>query len=528
MSARLLPACITLLLALSLLALSLPAAAATFRFANQGDALSMDPHMFNEGVQLNITGNIYESLVSVGRKLELLPGLATDWKQLAPTQWRFNLRRGVHFHDGTPFTADDVIFSWERARGEGSDVKIYVGPIREIRRVDDHTVDIVTQHPFPILPRSISLWYIMSRTWCEKNKALRPVDVRKGTENHASTHANGTGPFQLKSREPGVRTVFVPFAGWWGKPEHNLTEAVFTPIGNAATRMAALASGEVDMMEPVPLQDLPRVSASPELKLVQGMETRTIFLGMDQRRDELPGSDVKGRNPFKDRRVRQAVYQAIDMEAIRTRIMRGASTPTALMVAPAVNGFSADLNHRLAYDPAAARALLAQAGYPGGFSVRMNCPNDRYVNDAEICQAVAAMLARVGVRVNLSAETKAIFFPKALRRDVSFYMLGWSPGSMDSHNVLFAILSSPGEAGQGQFNLGAYSNPRVDELTRQVAVENDPARRQELISAAFRIHAEDVGHIPLHQQPLTWAMRRNIDLVQLPTNFNYLKWVTVH
>lgn len=506
---------------------ALPAHAKTFRFADQGDVLSMDPHMLNEAFQLSFTGNMYEGLVGRGEKLETVPQLATDWKQTSPTVWRFNLRRDVKFHDGTPFSADDVIFSLERARDEGSDVKMYVGAIQEIRKIDAHAVDIVTREPFPILPGTLSLWYIMSKTWSEKNNATRPVDARKGTENYASTHANGTGPFMLKSREPGVRTVLVPNPGWWSKPEHNVTEAAFTPIANAATRVAALISGEIDMMEPVPLQDLPRIQSSPDLKILQGMEARTIFLGMDQKRDELLFSNVKGKNPFKDKRVRQAFYQAIDIDAIKSRIMRGTSTPSALMVAPMVNGYAAELNKRLPYDADGAKKLLAQAGYADGFEVSMNCPNDRYVNDAEICQAVAAMLARVGIKINLVAETKAIFFPKILRRDTSFYMLGWTPADLDSYNALFALMATPAGGGQGQFNLGAYSNPRLDELTHKIASENSLPRRQAMIAEAFKIHAEDIGHLPLHQQPLVWGMRKSVEMVQLANNFIQLKWVTV-
>jgi peptide/nickel transport system substrate-binding protein len=504
-----------------------PVRAKAFIYANQGDTLSMDPHMLNESLLLNFTGNIYESLVGRGRKLELEPELATDWKRTSPTVWRLNLRKGVKFHDGTPFTADDVIFSWQRARGEGSDVKTYVGQIKEIRKIDGHAIDIVTTAPFPILPDVLTLWRIMSKSWCEKNSAVRPVDVRKGTENHASNHANGTGPFMLKSRQPGVRTVLVVNPNWWGKPEHNVTEAQFLPIANEATRVAALLSGEIDMMEPVPLQDVQRLRNDARLKVMQSPELRTIFLGMDQKRDELTYSSVKGKNPFKDRRVRQAFHQAIDIEAIRSRIMRGAATPTGLMVAPGIQGFDAALNKRLPYDPDAARKLLSDAGYPSGFEVGMNCPNDRYVNDAEICQAVAVMLARIGVKVNLMAETKATYFPKVLSRDTSFYLLGWTPGTYDSHNPLFAVLSTPGEGGQGQFNLGAYSNARVDELTRAIGSETDPVKRQAMISAAFKLHAEDIGHLPLHQQMLTWGMKRNIELVQRADNFNYLKWVVI-
>jgi peptide/nickel transport system substrate-binding protein len=507
---------------------AMPASAKTFKYANQGDALSMDPHSLNESLQLNFTANIYEPLVGRGKKLELIPVLATDWKQTAPTVWRFNLRKGVQFHDGTPFTADDVIFSYNRARADGSDVKTYVGSIKEIRKVNDHAVDVITGEPFPILPDVISLWMIMSRKWSEENRATVPVDKRKGVENTASFKANGTGPFRLRSREPGVRTTLVRNAAYWDKSiETNIEEVVFTPIGNASTRVAALLSGEIDMMEPVPVQDVSRIAANAGLKVMQGPELRTIFLGMDQSRNELLFSNVKGKNPFKDKRVRQAFYQSIDINAIQKAVMRGASAPTALMIAPGINGFPADLNKRLPYDPAAAPKLLADAGYPQGFEVGMNCPNDRYVNDEEICKAVAAMLAKIGIKVNLMAESKATYFPKILSRNTSFYLLGWTPGSYDSHNPLFALMATPGAGGQGQFNLGSYSNARVDELTKAVATETDLARRNAMIREAMQIHQDDIGHLPLHQQALAWAMKKNVDTVQLADNFMFLKWTVV-
>ncbi len=514
--------------ALAACVLALPASAKSFRFANQGDALSMDPHSLNESLQLNFTGNIYEPLVGRGKKLELVPALATEWKQTAPTVWRFNLRKGVSFHDGTPFSADDVIFSYERAKGDGSDVKTYVQEIAEIRKVDSHTIDIVTKAPFPILPDVISLWYVMSKKWCEENRATQPVDRRKGIENAASFRANGTGPFRLRAREPSVRTTLVRNGNYWDKKiETNLDEAIFTPIGNASTRVAALLSGEIDMMEPVPVQDTPRINGNPNLKVLQGPELRTIFLGMDQAREELQFSSVKGKNPFKDRRVRQAFYQAIDINAIQKVVMRGASTPTALMIAPGIKGFPVELNKRLPYDPDGARKLLGDAGYPNGFEVGMNCPNDRYVNDEEICKAVATMLAKIGVKVNLTAETKATYFPKILRRDTSFYLLGWTPGTYDSHNPLNALMSTPATGGRGQFNLGSYSNKRVDELTAAIASETDAAKRSAMIHEAMKIHQDDIGHLPLHQQALAWAMKKNVDTVQLADNFMFLKWTVV-
>ncbi len=507
------------------------AQAVTLRVANQGDAQAMDPHALNEALQLSLLGNVYEPLVGRDQKLALTSALATRWSPTSPTVWRFELRRGVRFHDGTPLTAADVVFSFQRAAGEGSDMRSYTASIKAVRAVGGegggNAIEIETNAPFPILPDVIANVYIMSRAWCEANQATRPVDRRKGIENAASFKANGTGPFQLKERQPGTRTVLTRFAGYWAPLSTNVTEVVFTPIANDSTRVAALLSGEIDLMEPVPLQDIERLKANPALKVLQGQELRTIFLGMDQQRDELLYADVKGRNPFKDRRVRQAVYQAIDIEAIRIRVMRGAATPAALMLGPGVNGYPADLDRRLPYDVAAAKRLLAEAGYPSGFEVGMNCPNDRYVNDAKICQAVAANLARIGVRINLQAEAKVTYFPKILRRQTSLYLLGWTPGTYDAHDVLSAVLATPTEQGQGQFNLGWYSNVRVDALTSAVQSETDPARRHLLIREALELHAKDIGHIPLHQQALAWGMKKNIELVQPPDNMMPFKWVVV-
>jgi len=503
------------------------AQAATLRVADVGDVLSMDPHSLNETLQLSFTGNVYEGLVARGKDMKLVPALATKWTQTSPTVWRFELRRGVKFHDGTPFSADDVIFSFQRGAADGSDMKGYTAPIKEVRKLSDSLVEIETNAPFPILPDTLTSLYVMSKKWCEDNKAERPVDRRKGVENTASFRANGTGPFRLKERQPSARTVIVRNAAYWDKVEGNVDEVIFTPIGSDATRVAALLSGEVDVMEPVPLQDVDRVKASPNLDVLQGPELRTIFLGMDQKRDELLFSNVKGKNPFKDKRVRQAVFQAIDIEGIKSRVMRNASTPTALMVGPGVRGFQADMNKRLPYDVEASKKLLADAGYPNGFEVAMNCPNDRYVNDSQICQAVAANLARVGVKINLQAESKNTYFPKILRRDTSFYLLGWTPSTTDAHDAMTALMATPTDKGQGQFNLGAYSNAKFDELTQKIQSETDDAKRNAMIREAFKIHQDDVGHIPLHQQALAWGLKKNVSLVQLPDNRMFFKWITV-
>ncbi len=511
-------------------ALSLAGASAdalTLRVSNQGDVQSMDPHSLNESLQLSFTGNVYEPLVERDKKMAIVPALATKWQQTSPTVWRFELRQGVKFHDGTPFTADDVIFTFKRAAGDGSDMKGVTNPIKEVRKVGDYAVDIETSTPYPILPDTLTTLVIMSKKWCEENKAEKPVDRRKGIENTASFKANGTGPWRLRERQPSVRTVIVRNFNYWGKVDSNVDEIVFTPIGNDATRVAALLSGETDVMEPVPLQDVERIKSSGGFTVAQGPELRTIFLGMDQKRDELLFSSVKGKNPFKDVRVRRAFFLAIDEETIKSRVMRGAALPTYEMVGAAVRGFQPDMNKRPAYDTEAAKKLLAEAGYPSGFEVTMNCPNDRYVNDSAICQAVAANLARIGVKINLQAETKVSYFPKILRRDTSFYLLGWTPSTVDSHDVLVSIMSTPNDKGQGQFNLGAYSNPKLDDLTHKIQSETDQAKRNEMIREAFKIHQDDMGHIPLHQQALAWGYSNKVSLTQLPNNYMVFKWMTV-
>ena len=510
----------------ALSAVGVVASAQTVRIANQGDALSMDPHSLNETLQLSGTGNFYEPLVGRNNDLSLTPMLAPSWKQTSPTVWRFELRKGVQFHDGTPFTADDVVFSLARTQVEGSDMKSYTNDFKEVRKIDSHTVEIETKTPFPILPDVLSLVYIMSKKWCETNQATVPVDRRKGVENTASFKANGTGPFRVRERQPNVRTVFTRNGSYWGKIEGNVTEVVFTPIGNDATRVAALLSGEVDVMEPVPVQDIDRVNSSANTRAVTGPELRTIFLGMDQKRDELLYSNVKGKNPFKDKRVRQAFYQAIDIKGIKKTVMRGASNPSAQLVGPGINGFQPEMK-RLPYDVEAAKKLMAEAGYPNGFEVSMNCPNDRYVNDGRICQTVAANLSRINVKINLQAETKGTYFPKVLRRDTSFYMLGWTPATYDAHNAMNAIMRCVDDKGAGQFNLGAYCNPKVDELTLKVQAETDKNKRNAYIKEAFDLHAADVGHIPLHQQALAWGVNKKVKLVQLADNFMYFKWISL-
>jgi peptide/nickel transport system substrate-binding protein len=512
---------------LGAMAVALPAGAATFRWANDGDVNSMDPYARNETFLLSFNGNIYEPLVRRDKHLKVEPALATEWSQVDPMTWRFKLRRNVKFHNGDAFTADDVVFSFERALKPGSNIGTKLASVKEVRKVDDFTVDFLLKAPNPILVQEITDWFIMDKEWAEKNNAVNPADLTKNEEGYATRNANGTGPFMLKERQPEVKTVLVKNPNWWDKPEHNLDEVVFSRIGNDATRVSALVAGDIDMIYNVPSQDIDRLSKTEGVKVYEGPELRTVFLGFDQSRDELLYSSVKGKNPFKDVRVRRAFYQAIDINAIKMKVMRGASKPVALMVGPGVNGYDESLDKRYPYDVAAATKLMEEAGYPNGFEVMFDCPTDRYQNDEKICQAVSAMLARIGVKINPNFQTRSKYFQKILAYDTSFYMLGWTPTTYDAHNTLYNIMATREGPSQGKFNLGDYSNKRVDELTSKIQVETDPQKRQAMISEAFKIHKEEFGHIPLHQQTVVWAARGNIDLVQLADNVFPLRFVKV-
>jgi len=499
-----------------------------FRWANDGDVNSMDPYTRSETFLLTFNANIYEPLLRRDRQLRLQAALAERWEQVNPLTWRFHIRRNVRFSDGSPLTAEDVVFSIARARGPGSNIAAYFAAVAEVRKVDDFTVDLVTRNPSPILPEELTSFGIMSKAWLERNNAARVADLTSREENFATRNAMGTGPFVLVSREPDRRTVLAPNPLWWDQPEHNLTRVEFNVIANDATRVAALLSGEVDMIYTVPPQDMERIGRTANLRIIQGPELRTIYLGMDQMRPELLKSDVRGRNPFQDVRVRRAMYQAIDIEAIRTRVMRGQARPTGQIFGPGVNGFVEANDTRPAVDLEGARRLLTEAGYPNGFGVTLDCPNDRYVNDEAICTAVVSMLARIGVRVTLNAQTRVRFFAEVNgpRYNTSFYLLGWTPNTYDAQNALFNLAGSR-DGTRGVFNNGGYSNPRFDALVGQIEVETTPARRQELITQASRLLQEDVAYIPLHQQQVVWASRSNITLQQQADNGFPLRLVRV-
>jgi peptide/nickel transport system substrate-binding protein len=507
----------------------------TLRYAFQGNLNTLDPHSLNETTTLGLQGNVYEGLTARDKQLKIIPGLAERWEILdGGKRWRFHLRKGVKFHNGADFNADDVVFNVTRTRARNSQLSVRLPKDLEAVKVDDHTVDFVLQTPNPILHYAWDTWYMMDKEWTEANNATQPSAPQDTTPGFAVLNANGTGPFRISEHQLGVRTVFQKNPAWWGKPEHNLDSVVFTPIISAPTRVAALLSGEVDVIDPVPLQDVARINGSPNAKVLEGPEIRTIYLSFDQMRPELTASSVKGKNPFKDVKVRKAFYQAIDIEAIKRQVMRNAATPAASLVSPLIYPQITQIQ-RHPFDLAAANKLLDEAGYSRGgdgnrFEVDLDCPNDRYVNDGPICQAVTAMLARVGVKINLLAVPRAQFFAKANSPiyNTPFYLLGWTPGTMDAHNVLNDLMScrtADGSGGKGQFNNGGYCNPKVDELSAKVLVEADTAKRDAMISEAFKILHDEVGYIPLHQQALAWGVSKNVEMVQRADNQPLFYWV---
>jgi peptide/nickel transport system substrate-binding protein len=493
--------------------------AKTFKWTSASDIPTWDIHSQNNALANGIHAAVYESLVYYNSKtFKVEPVLATAWKQVTPTQLRMTLRTGVKFHDGSAFTADDAVFSLDRAMSKTSNFAVYTEGIARVVKVDANTIDIFTKDPNPVLLNQLTELRMMSKAWAEKNNSVAPKDIKTKDENFAHRNAMGTGQFMLKEWQPDQKMVLTKSNAWWGKQESNVTEVVYTPVKAVATRMAALLSGEVDfVLDPSP-QDLPRVRSTPNLKVIDGVENRTIFLGMDQFREELPGSNIKGKNPLKDVRVRKALYQAIDIDTIKRVTMRDLGQPTGAMVSPQVNGWTKEVHQRYPYSVDAATKLLAEAGYKDGFEVDFACPNNRYINDEAICQAVTAMWAKIGVKAKLRTLPLATYFPMIQRYEASIYMLGWGVPTFDAMYSIQSLIRSVGAGGDGNYNVGRYSNPQMDALVERARKETDLKLRTELLTKALKLQNDDVAHIPLHNQIIPWAMKKNIDVVHRADN----------
>jgi len=505
------------------------ATAKTLRMASQGDATSLDPYSHNESFTNYFLSNIYDGLVARSKTFKIQGQLAESWKQKDALTWIFNLRKGVKFQDGSDFKADDVIFSFDRSRADSSNFKHVLTSVASYKALDDYTVEIKTKAPNPILLNDLLDLMILDKQWAKKNHAETPINLQEGEVAYTTDHANGTGPYKVVSRAKDTRTVLAANPNYWGKMG-NVDKVVFTPIKNAQTMVSALLSGELDFVAPLPLQDVPRIERMPDLQVISGPEARTMYLGMDQARDELLESSVKGKNPFKDIRVRKAFAYAVDARAIVKRVMDGHATLATQYIMDKVTGFNPDLK-RLPYDPKKAKALLAEAGYPKGFEVGFDCSTDRYVNDGQICQAVVGMLAKVGIKANLLAQPKAKFFPKIIapKFETSLFLMSWTPSTMDGLNTFQNFLGTRDfDHGIGKWNISGYSRPEADKLWKAAAVEMDSAKREKMLQKAMKIMADSVSLVPLHVQQLVWAAKKNVDVVQLPTFEFPLEMFEIH
>ncbi|MEM7489695.1 MAG: ABC transporter substrate-binding protein [Pseudomonadota bacterium] len=487
--------------------------AETLRWARAGDALTLDPHAQNEGPTSTLAHQIYEPLILRDHAGEIEAALATDWavSEEDPNVWVFNLREGVTFHDGADFTAEDVVFSFERAKTPTSGYRELLTSITEIRAVDDYTVEFVTDGPNPILPANFTNLFIMDSGWAEANDTVAVQDFANGETTFAASNANGTGPYSLVSREADVRTVMEAHPDYWGVGEFPLSydRIEYTPIQNAATRVAALLSGEVDFIQDVPVQDIGRVDGTDGLVVKTTPQNRTIFLGMNVGAEDLERDNIDGANPFADVRVRQAMDMAIDRAAIQQVVMRGQSSPTGVIMPPFVNGWNEALDTVAPADIEGAKALLEEAGYGDGFTIQLDCPNDRYINDEAICQAVAGMMGQIGITVNLNAQSKALHFPLIQNATTDFYLLGWGVPTFDSEYV-FNFLVHTKDDERGSWNPTGFSNADLDAKIVSLASETDLEVRNAAIQEIWDVVQEEQLYLPLHHQILNWGMTESV------------------
>lgn len=496
----------------------------TLRWAVVQDIPSVDPNSYSYTFTIAVQRHLYEGLVRYNQDMELEPALATSWKVISPTVWEFKLRQGVTFHNGNPFTADDVVASLERLTDPTSPVKV-LNAYRGSKKIDDYTVQIETTPNYPLLPNDLTTAMILDREWMEEHEALLPTDVAKGIEGYASTHANGTGPFKLVSRTPGQETVFEKNETWWDTPVHNLDRIEMIPIASDATRLAALVSDQVDFTMDVPLQDIPRLEASDSIKLLKRPQTKTIFYFLNHT-DKLYETDVEG-NPFKDIRVRQAMFQAIDIDAIHNKIMRGLSQISGSIISPEIPGYIPELDGRLPYDPDKAKALLAEAGYPDGFRFSFLCEVGAYTNGTDICQAVAAMWSRIGLKPNLDIGPSNIQYAKYENGQFDVGIMGWAnEPPLDSLSILAQLVHTQ-TGSKGAFNFGDWVVPGGDALIDEASqLAGDRERRLQLQGQVLKAAKDDITFLPLHQEVAVWGISDKVESVFLGPDSKPRLWYT--
>ena len=503
------------------LSLVLPGHAATLKWGASHDIFSVDPYSYGDSFTLAFLNHVYEGLVRYDANLKIEPALATSWETVSDTVWRFHLRKGVKFHNGADFNADDVLASLKRVSDPVSPLRGNLPAYKSSTKVDDYTVDIELTGPYPLLLNDLTNIHIFDATWLKDNDSEKPTDVGAKIEGYATYHTNGTGPFMLESRVPDSKTVLVKNPNWWDKSQSNIDRIEFTPIVSAATRVSALLSGEVNFTDNAPSQDLPRLSAQPGLKVMERTDLRTIMIGFNRK----PKLDNGDDNKFNDLRVRQAFAHALDHKLIQQRIMRGKSRTAGEIVAPEIPGYSADLDTPLSYDPDLSKKLLAEAGATD-MPFTMVCTTDAYVNEEELCQGIVNMLSRAGFKPQLDIAPVALQAPKRTGGKADVYLIGWATEPMlDAYSILVQMIETR-SANAGVFNWGGWSYPDIDKLIVAASTEMDRTKRLALETKALGMVKDQIIMLPLHQQPMAWVMSDKIDkIAQLPDN-KVRSWLT--
>ena len=491
---------------------------------------AMDPHFHNLTPNNSLLKHIFERLTDQDENQRLKPALAVSWRTVNDTTWEFKLRPGVKFSNGADFTANDVIYTYCRAprvENSPSSFGIHVRAISGMTAPDPLTVVITTDKPYPLLADELSSVGILSAkangagTVTFDRQECKGVGTYPRTEQFNSGEAAiGTGPYRLVRYTKGDRVILERNEAYWGdKPAW--ARVIFRPITSAGPRVAALLSGDVDLIENIPIQDLERIKANAGFKVVQALSNRVVYLHFNYIDDVAPGvgDAAANKNPFRDKRVRAAISRAIDRDAIVARIMGGVAMAAAEMLPPAMFGANKDARPAKP-DPEGAKKLLAEAGYPQGFALTLATPNDRYVNDALISQAVAQMLTRIGLKVTVDAMTQSQFFAKRNRHEFGFWLAGWLADTGEMSSPLKSLIATPNrDKGYGPSNAGAYSNPKVDALIDQALATIDDGKRAALLAQASRLAMEDYGLLPLHFEMTTWAMRKDLSYVARADQF---------
>lgn len=503
---------------------AMPLAAQELRIGVASEPSSADPHFHNLGPNNQLRRNVFESLVDTDEAQQLGPLLAESWRPLDETRWEFKLRQGVTFSDGSAFDAYDVVYTVCRIPGVPDSPSLfttYTKAIADFEVVDPHTLIVHTADAYPLLPTEFSTFGIISaKANGVDGSAIEFSPEGCGDLNYPATQAFndtsaaiGTGPFLMESYRRGEGITLVPNPDYWGEPAH-WERVEIRPLTSAGPRVAALIAGDVDLIENPPLQDLERLRADDSLRVVQGISNRVIYIHFDHVQEPTPmitGTD--GVNPLKDIRVREALSIAINRDAIVDRIMEGFAVAAGELLPPGFFGAHEEGDMPPpSFDAARAQALLAEAGYPNGFGITLGTPNDRYINDAQVAQAVAQMWARIGDDADIDASTASTFFSRRNAQEFSVYLAGWGSGTGEMSSPLKALLATYDTSrGYGGTNAGRYSNPEMDDLLTEALRTVDDAARQELLREASRLAMADFAIMPLHFEVSPWAMRADVD-----------------